>query len=81
VAARRARTAASDASHRVSQQQIARPAHFVAAFRRGLFEIGYIEGQNVRVEYRWARGQYDQLPVMAVETYETSCGRYSGGRR
>jgi putative ABC transport system substrate-binding protein len=41
--------------------------HLVAAFQRGLREIGYIEGQNVRVEYRWARGQYDQLPAMAAE--------------
>ena len=42
-------------------------AHLVAAFRRGLLEIGYVEDQNVRVEYRWARGQYDQLPAMAAE--------------
>jgi putative ABC transport system substrate-binding protein len=42
-------------------------AHLVAAFRRGLLEIGYVEGQNVKIEYRWARGQYDQLPAMAVE--------------
>jgi putative ABC transport system substrate-binding protein len=41
--------------------------HLVAAFQRGLLEIGYIEGQNVRVEYRWARGQYDRLPTMAAE--------------
>jgi len=42
-------------------------AHLVAAFRRGLLEIGYIEDQNVRVEYRWARGQYDQPPAMVAE--------------
>jgi putative ABC transport system substrate-binding protein len=42
-------------------------AHLLRAFRSGLLETGYIEGQNVRVEYRWARGQYDQLPAMAAE--------------
>jgi putative ABC transport system substrate-binding protein len=42
-------------------------AHVVAAFRRGLAESGFAEGKNVTVEYRWALGQYDRLPALAVE--------------
>jgi ABC-type uncharacterized transport system substrate-binding protein len=37
------------------------------AFRRGLKDGGYVEGQNVAIEFRWARGQYDRLPEMAAE--------------
>jgi ABC-type uncharacterized transport system substrate-binding protein len=42
-------------------------SHLIAAFQRGLAETGYIEGQNVAIEYRFALGQYDRLPMMAAE--------------
>lgn len=41
--------------------------HFDAAFRRGLSEMGYVEGQNVRIEYRWITDRYSPLPAMATD--------------
>jgi putative ABC transport system substrate-binding protein len=42
-------------------------AHLVPAFRQGLGEGGFVEGQNVTIEYRWALGQVDRLPALAAE--------------
>jgi putative ABC transport system substrate-binding protein len=46
---------------------LAANAHLVTALNQGLKETGYVEGQNVMVQYRWANGEYNRLPALAAE--------------
>jgi putative ABC transport system substrate-binding protein len=42
-------------------------AHIVSEFRQGLKQSGYVEGQNVAIEYRWAENQHERLPELAAD--------------
>src|SRR6516165_5825164 len=42
-------------------------ARVMAAFRQGINGAGYVEGSNLKIEYRWAAGQYERLPAMAAD--------------
>jgi putative ABC transport system substrate-binding protein len=50
--------------HTLSPENVSNP---MAGFHQGLKEAGYIEGQNVAIEYRWAQGHYDRLPELAAD--------------
>jgi putative ABC transport system substrate-binding protein len=58
----------------LSSRSSAESANHLNAFRQGLREAGYVEGQNVAVEYRWANGQYDGLPNLASELVSRPVG-------
>ena len=73
-------SAAMTAARRLGAQQKAMPvigflgsgatgpfAPAVAGFRQGLSETGWVEGQNVTIEYRWAEGRYDRVPALAAD--------------
>ena len=68
MAARGARAAAGDAGDWISQPSTRESVvHLLPAFRQGLKEIGFVEGQNVAIEYRWAELQEDRLGEIAAE--------------
>ena len=59
------------------------PMPYVTAFRQGLKEVGFVEGENVTVEYRWPGSQYDRLPGFdrraSAEAGDRDCREYPSG--
>src|SRR5438034_78320 len=51
----------------LDMRSAAENTRFIAEFRQGLAEAGYVEGRNVAIEFRWAEGRYDRLPALAED--------------
>ncbi len=67
MAARGARAAVGGAGGRVRTTSPDDSAKLAKAFRRGLSDVGYVEGRNVVIEYRYAQGQIEHLPTLAAD--------------
>ena len=65
--ASRAEQATSPTIGFMSGRAPADSAHLVVAFQQGLAEAGFTDGQNIKIEYRWAEGDYDRLPALAAD--------------